>query len=514
MKRFPYSLCVALSLLSAAASANDVYVCDIGVLPNVEQSQTLLFQQAIDKCSATGGGQVYVPAGTYVVGALQLKNGVDFHLSKGATLLGSTNHPEDYKAGRGVITAKGVEDCGVSGLGVIDGRGYHENFQRYGNNQGNRPHAIFFEDCKKMFVKDVDIKNAAWWTFRLFRCDGVTIDNVKIYSHSIVNNDGIDVDARNVTISNCRIDGDDDGICMKSDDPNFMVENITITNCIIASNCNPIKFGTSSRCGFRNITVSNCVIRRPTESNVWDWSKEYREVKSGELTGLAGIAVESVDGGHIENLTFSNISMTGVITPIFVCLNDRGRKGYGSIKNLVFSGITAKSPGIIPSLISSVPGELIDGITLRDIVVEHVGNGTAEDASKPLKESLHGYPENRMYGSHNPAYGLYLRHAKNVTIDNFQVRVQHADARPAVVMEDVHGVMVDNLKDVSATIPQSLLRLVDCSDFIIRESMGMEQLPAILKVMGDKTTNIRCEFPVKDKVVRAKEVSSKSVKQL
>lgn len=84
-----------------------------------------------------------MPAGTYVVGALQLKNGVELHLSKGSILLGSTNHPEDYQAGRGIITAKNVENCALTGLGSIDGRGYHANFQKYGNNQGNRPHAIF-----------------------------------------------------------------------------------------------------------------------------------------------------------------------------------------------------------------------------------------------------------------------------------------------------------------------------------------------------------------------------------
>lgn len=136
-----------------------------------------------------------------------------------------------------------------------------------------------------------------------------------------------------------------------------MPENITVTNCIIGSNCNPIKLGTSSYCGFRNVTFSNIVILPPTKSNVWDWSKEYREVPKGQLTGLAGIAVEAVDGGHIENLHFNNISMTGVITPIFVCLNKRN--GVGSVKNLVFSNITAKAHGIIPYLSLPFPESIL-----------------------------------------------------------------------------------------------------------------------------------------------------------
>lgn len=487
--------------------ANDIRITQPKQLDEVS---TQLFQQAIDKCSATGGGQVYVAAGTYTVGALVMKSGVELHLSQGVLLKGSVNHPEDYKAGRGIITAKDAENLAVTGLGTIDGQGFHHNFQRYGNNQGNRPHAIFMENCRNVTIRDIHIRNAAWWTARLFRCDGVAIDHVNIYSHSIVNNDGLDIDSRNVTVSNCRIDSDDDGICLKSDDPNFMPENITITNCIIGSNCNPIKLGTSSYCGFRNVTFSNIVILPPTKSNVWDWSKEYREVPKGQLTGLAGIAVEAVDGGHIENLHFNNISMTGVITPIFVCLNKRN--GVGSVKNLVFSNITAKAHGIIPSLISSIPGEYIDGITLRDIIVEHVGKGTVEDAQTPLKENLNGYPENRMYGKTNPAYGLYVRHAKNIIVDNFQVRLQNVDARPAVVMEDVQDVLIDKLKDTSAQKTGTLVRMADCRDVLFRNSDTSAATPAtLLKLEGKSTANIRCEFPIEKYVVKGEEVEPKAI---
>ena len=491
----------------AMTKANDIRITQS---EQPDEVSTQLFQQAIDQCSATGGGQIYVTAGTYTVGALKMKSGVELHLSQGVLLKGSVNHPEDYKAGRGIITAKDVENIAVTGLGVIDGQGFHNNFQRYGNNQGNRPHAIFMENCRNVTIRDIHIRNAAWWTVRLFRCDGVAIDHVNIYSHSIVNNDGLDIDSRNVTISNCRIDSDDDGICLKSDDPNFMPENIVVTNCIIGSNCNPIKLGTSSYCGFRNVTFSNIVILPSTESNVWDWSKEYREVQKGQLTGLAGIAVEAVDGGHIENLLFNNISMTGVITPIFVCLNKRN--GIGSIKNVVFSNITAKAYGIIPSLISSIPGEYIDGITLRDIVVEHVGKGTSEDAQTPLKENLNGYPENRMYGKTNPAYGLYVRHARNITIDNFQVHLQHADARPAVVMEDVQDVLIDKLKDASRQKPETLTRMINCRNVLFRNSNADASTPTtFLKLEGESTANVRCEFPVKKYVVKGKEVSAKAV---
>lgn len=456
----------AMLLLCGAtiAQAKDVVLSGL----SEKKVVTAAIQKAVDECSATGGGVVTIPSGNFTTGAIALKDGVELHLSKGTVLKGSTNHPDDYTQGRGVIVGKGVTGCAVTGFGVIDGQGWHENFQRYGNNQGNRPHALFFEDCKDVLVRDVHVRNAAWWSFRLFRCDGVTIDNVQVYSHSIVNNDGIDIDARNVTISNCRIDSDDDGICLKSDDKNFICENIAVTNCIIGSNCNAIKFGTSSYGGFRNVTINNCVIHKPSESNVWDWSKEYRGVNKGELTALSGIAVECVDGGIIENINISNISMTGVITPIFVCLN--GRHGVGTMRNLIFQNITAKATGMIPTLISGVPNGIIDGVVLRDIFVEHKGGGTLDDANTILREDLKGYPENRMYGKVNPANGLYVRHAKNVTVDNFRVVLQGDDARATVVMNDVSNSAIESISTNERCTNENLIKLRNCKDVTINEA--------------------------------------------
>ena len=483
------AMCVLMGVLPTCAA--DIILNELNRISGSDKPITKILQKAIDKCAESGGGTVTIPSGTFVTGSVALKDGVELHLSGGTVLKGSVNHPDDYRVGRGIITGKDVKGCSITGCGVIDGQGWHENFQRYGNNQGNRPHAIFFEDCTDVIVKDVNVKNAAWWSFRLFRCDGVTIDNVKVYSHSIVNNDGIDVDARNVTISNCRVDSDDDGICLKSDDPNFMVENVVITNCIIGSNCNPIKFGTSSYCGFRNITVSNCVIHRPSESNVWDWSNEYPGVEKGELTGLAGIAVESVDGGIIENLHFSNISMTGIITPIFICLN--GRHGVGSLRNVTVQGLTAKALGQIPSLISGVPGGIIDGVTLRDIWVEHRGGAGPEIANAKLKENLSGYPENRMYGNTNPANGLYVRHAKNVIIDNYRVSLLNEDCRTAVVMEDVTDAEIGNVTTTDPNLDKPLLKLINCRDFFIRNSGMIQKLSKPVLTEGD-TSNIIKEF--------------------
>lgn len=446
---------VGLSFLfQTPAKANNMNITDFGAIGDGLTLNTSAIQMAIDSCNATGGGEVLVPSGTYLSGTIYLRSNVEFRLTRGAVILGSHNNPQDYPKVRSLIVADSIENAGISGEGIIDGNACHPEFQkRYKLNDGKRPYAILYRDCKRMSLRNVEIRNAAGWTIRLYRCDGVIVDGISVFSLAMGNNDGIDIDAKNVTITGCRIECDDDGICLKSDDPEFLPENITVTNCVIASNCNPIKLGTASKAGFRNVTVSNCVIRPATESNIWDWSKEYRKVTPGTITGLSGIAIECVDGGIVENINCSNITMRGIITPIFICLNHRGmnhRTGKsGIIRNVQISNVTATAEGVIPTLISGIPNGRISGIVLRDIIVEH--SGGEQEMEEELPENLNGYPENRMYGAKNPAGGLYIRHADNVIVDNFQIKQRDFDARPSVYLDDVNDVLIDNLKVEGST---------------------------------------------------------------
>lgn len=452
-KRILNGLTITILLAAQNLAANNVEVTKFGAVGDAVTLNTKALQKAIDTCAETGGGEVVVSPGTYITGTIYLRSNVELRLCRGAIIRGSYHNPEHYSA-RSLIVADSIENAGISGPGIIDGNARHPELQKkYQLNDGKRPYAIYYKDSKRMSLRDVEVRDAAGWTIRLFRCDGVIVDGISIFSLSMGNNDGIDVDARNVNITNCHIECDDDGICLKSDDPDFMVENITVTNCIIASNCNPIKFGTASWAGFRNITFSNCVIRPTTESNIWDWSTEYRHVAPKTKTGLAGIAIESVDGGIIEQVTFNNITMEGIITPIFICLNHRRMNQHtgesGIIRNLMFSNIIAKAEGIIPTLIAGTPTGRITDITLRDITVEHAGGEKA--MTKAVPENLKGYPENRMYGRENPAGGLYIRHADNIRVENFRVRQRNTDERPAVFLDDATDIHIEKLQSTGST---------------------------------------------------------------
>ena len=445
MKRFLVPLIVALAM-PGVASGRNFLATEFGAKGDGRMYCTQQLQRAIDKCAETGGGVVTFAPGRYLTGTLRLRSHVQLHLQRGAVIQGDTRaRDKSVYPVRALIYAEDIEEAGISGQGIIDGQANTQAFlsQGFQLNDDIRPLGLHFLRCRDLSFSGFSVKNAGSWTFRLQECDGVRIHAINIRSLAQGNNDGIDVDARNVTISDCLIEADDDGICLKSDNPDFMPENITVTNCVIASNCNPIKFGTASYAGFRNVTISNCVIRPTTETNIWHWENHYDDLPAGVLTGLAGIAIESADGGLIEHVSISNITMEGIITPIFICLNERRGDGKGIIRDVSISDVTATAYGNIPCLISGVPRSRISDVLLRNIRVSHAGG--QQPMTERLAESLKGYPENRMYGRRNPACGLYVRHADRVTVESLIVEQRRDDRRPAVVADDVRGLDIRRL---------------------------------------------------------------------
>lgn len=444
MKRFFFLFAVLTLQFSASSTfAKDVSIDKYGAMGDGRTMNTENIQRAIDECASTGGGRVVFSTGSYLSCGLQLRSNVYLYLPEGCELQGSTGYTKDYP-NRAFIYAKDIENAGIIGGGTINGNGGHPDVlaQGFVVNDEKRPDLILFSDCRRMRITDVSLRESGRWTVHLFRVDGITIDRIHLRCLAQGNNDGIDVDARNVIISNCYIESEDDGICLKSDDPDFMPENIVVSNCVIASNCNPIKFGTASRAGFRNVNITNCAITRTTENHIWNWPKRYIGIPEGTLTGLSGIAIESADGGIIEHVNISNITMEGIITPIFICLNHRSGT-TGQIRDINISNVSAKAEGIIPCLITGSATNRIQDIVLRNIRVEHAGGQPA--FNERLKES-NGYPENRMFGHRNPAGGLYVRHAENIIVDNFVITQRQKDFRPAVVLDDVHGFQGTNIR--------------------------------------------------------------------
>ena len=478
---FLLGMIVSFNLITVYA--DDVSILDFGASVDVANNAAFI-QKAIDHCSATGGGYVAVPAGVFVSGTIFLRDNVHMQLHVDAVIQGSVD-PANYQKG-GFIVAEDIGNASITGDGTIDGQGGHKNFQ-FGDNKGPRPHLVLFVRCRNMAVKDVRLINSAMWTFRMAFCDGVRVHGVTIYAHGNFNNDGLDIDSKNVLVSNCRIDCDDDALCFKSDRSDFDVEHVVVTNCILSSNCNAIKFGTASHGGFRNIAISNCAIHKASESNIHKWGN-MRGVAS-DTTVISGIALEVVDGGIMDQVVISNITMRDVQTPLFIRLGSR--RTAGSLRNVIISGVTAYNASFITSSITGIPGHYVENVTLRDFVLYYTGGADDDDVTRPVPENEKDYPENRMFGHSLPAYGLYVRHARNLTIENFQCYTLQPDPRPAFVFDDVQNLSLNNFQASRPSGDQPLIRLVQSPDILISGFRAPQTtIPLFLQATGEQCKNI------------------------
>jgi len=287
------------------------------------------------------------------------------------------------------------------------------------------------------------MRNAGSWMQHYRGCDGLTIRKIDVFNHVAYNNDGLNVDScRNVTIEDCRVDSDDDGIVLKSLslDP---CRNVTIRRCTVSSHCNAIKMGTESGGGFLDVTVTDCTVHSPRKSE-----KIY-----GAQRGLAGIALEIVDGGTLRNVRVSGIRIDGVTAPVFLRLGNRARvyadggakPGVGVFADVVLRDITAENASEIGCSITGLPGHPIKNVVLENLKLQFDGGGTAEQAKRAIAERPESYPESTMFGP-LPAYGLYCRHVEGLTLRDIQLNTRKPDMRHAVVLDDVKQVEIERLK--------------------------------------------------------------------
>ncbi|HTI08917.1 MAG TPA: GDSL-type esterase/lipase family protein [Puia sp.] len=452
---------------TSTASRLSLNIARHGARGDGHTNNTAIIQRLIDSCSNNGGGVVRLPPGRFLTGSLRLKSNVDLHLDSGAILLGSTRL-EDYPPNlpfapdqpalepgsqsvpesaaqarphptgdrRCLLFADNAQHISISGKGIIDGQGGDPAFQK-GDNGNGRPRMIFFSGCRDVTIQDITLRNSPFWVQYYSACDGLIIRNIKVYSHCNWNNDGLDIDSRHVLVSGCHIDTDDDALCFKSESA-LPCEHIRVTNCTLASNCNAIKMGTASRTGFHDIDIAHCTVGSASEDNRRHWSSTL-EFITAPRTVLGGIALESVDGGSLDSITISHITMTNVQTPIFIRLGDRNRRpdsSVSSLRNIRLRYITATSQSRITSSITGLPGYPVENITLEHIRISGPGGGTTEQTRKEVPEKAGSYPENRIFGNTLPASGLYARHVRHLALHDVRFTLRRRDERPSFLLDD------------------------------------------------------------------------------
>ena len=486
---------IPVVFLTASLHGQSVYnIVEYGAKPDGRTLCTQAIQSAIDKASAAGGGgTVFFPAGKYLSGTIRLKSNITLRLDSGAVLLGSTNikdYPDTIPAIRSytdnyvkqsLIYGEDLTNISLTGNGTIDGQGAAFKSPRERPYE-NRPYLIRLINCRDISVSDLHLTNSAMWVQHYLGCERLALRNLTVISHANANNDGTDIDGcRDVTISDCVIDSEDDAITLKStlDKP---CENITIINCIARSRCNAIKMGTESNGGFINITISNCVITSSRIAN-------YR--------GLAGIALETVDGGRLDRITISNITIQGVSVPLFMRLGNRARPfekdspapRVGSFRNVMVSNIVATDVSPIGCSITGLPDHPIENVSLTNIRLAFEGAGAKDLASKSVPELPGNYPECTMFGN-LPAYGLYVRHTKGLKLDNIILQTAKPDLRHAIECDDVENLTVNDLDALCWPTGAPILHFIGVRDAMIRACRPRAADGAFLKLDGPATRDI------------------------
>ncbi len=480
----------AIFCLAWTFCLSDEYcILDYGATGNGKALCTRAIQAAVDDCSARGGGKVIVPPGDYYTGAIFLRSFVELHLEEGAQLIGSVNYddyPDLATDRKGVVNGFNVHDAAITGFGVINGNGGEPAFQ-LGGNGVLRPYLLVLNDCRKMNIQDITLVNSSFWTFRIRDCEEVFVRGLKIFSHTNFNNDGIDIDGKNIIVSDCLIDATDDGICFKSDNPERLCENVTVTNCIVASNCNAIKFGTASRAGFRNIAVSNCVIKTPANNDLFAYPYFSVPGVTASVVNNSGISIEEVDAGALEKITITNITMENVLTPLFIRLGQRNPRPVKYLKDVVISNIVATGVSHMSCSITGIPGSRVENVKISNVILNYNGGGLKNLAHKEVPEQEKAYPENKMFGPSLPAYGFFIRHADNITLDNIHINLLYNDERYAFYLEDAHHICLNGVTLQEHMSPLPVFKIKDCENLTISGFRAYSTVRKFIEAEGNNS---------------------------
>ncbi len=420
-----------------ASPTAQCFVKDYGAVGDGSTLDTEAIQEAIEDCVIRGGGRVVFEPGVYYSGTIDLATGIVLELQAGATLLGSGSWA-DYKLEHPVLVyAESVTDIGIEGPGTIDGNG--EKWWRNGVLGLWRPERLIqFVNAQRVTVKNVLLTQSPKWTLHLLACDNARIERVKIRNPAgggevDPNTDGIDLEAcRNVEVAQCDIEAGDDCVVLKNGDPTWRREsyNIDVHDCVVAGPSNGFKIGSETARDLHDIAFHDSVVQASVDT--------YPGTRC-----VAAIAIESVDGAHLSNITAENIRVTAVQAPFFIRLQQMWRSlpaQPGTIDGVTLRNITVDDAWLTASIMG-VPGHNIDGVTLENVSLTSSEGGTASEQDLVPPERNFLYPDANQFGKF-PAYGIYARHVNGCLryAADVAMRTTAGDGRPQIVYDDVHQV--------------------------------------------------------------------------
>lgn len=441
-------------------SKNYFNVTDYGAKGDGTTKDTAAIQQAIDACHLAGGGTVILEKGQFVSGGLYLKSNVVLEIDVSAVLMasgdiadyGEDTHHNRYRneaaLDRCFLYAENAENIGITGLGRIDGNG--EAFPNEGNIY--RPMLLRFLRCRHIHIEGIRLYNAAAWTTAFLDSRDIWVRGVDIWNEKKYNGDGLDFDGcSHVFVSDCKIRGTDDNLCLQSSSEEYPVEDIHIENCAFSCVCAAVRIGLKSIGSISNVVVSNC-----TFHDVW------RE----------GVKIECTEGGSITDITVCGCTMKNVSRPVWILLNNRfepddwgssvelhGMPAIGMMENIILSNIVVTdgeemrnphyrfgrdvmgSPRFGGMRVDACEGHCIENLVMRDIIYTAIGGvKKAEIPSEypavldRLKDSK-GITSENYYPDWSRAVFLDCRNVRNLLLENLILRTKYPDERDRVIVE-------------------------------------------------------------------------------
>lgn len=445
---------------------------DFGAVAGGAATVTAALQKAIDACSAAGGGVVLLAKGDYVTGTLDLRSGVMLEIAAGSRLLGSldlADYPDriplrptvmdtHMKMRKSLLYAEGVERIGLRGPGTIDFRGLQRSFpgeQTIAETPG-RPFGLRVIDSRQIVVENITLKDSACWMQNYLNCEDLIFQRMTVSNQANHNNDGLDLDGcRRVIVRNCHINSEDDAMCIKGASLR-PTEDVLIEDSTFVTTCNALKIGTDTQGDFRRIVARNLRLGGIPEG--------LPSVK-GRHECSTGITLATVDGGDVEDILISGAVIERARCPVFLRVGSRGRlmpgmppAKIGALRRVVIENLTGGGNFRQGSLLSGIPGGLVEDVVIRRVDLSMQGGGTAEMAAAPVVEKERGYPDAQGYSRTGlPSYGFYVRHARRIRFSNIKVTPAAPEARPLFADGgDTAEILLDGRPLPSAPAPPAL----------------------------------------------------------
>ena len=439
----------------APASARTCDAFAFGAVGDGIAKDTAALQRAIEACSQDEGGTVLLAHGTFLSGTIVLHSHVTLRIAAGATLLGSRDDA-DYPllepptvntqlddCRHALIYAVGATGVRIEGAGTIDGNADIEKWRGMARREGERPMAIFTALSTNVAIEGVTVRNAATWAVVNLEVEHLVIRGITVDSPHGPTHDGIDVvDGHDVLIEDDTINAGDDGICLKSGSAKGLSDVVVRRDHVRGAGvANGLKLGTATTGPMRHLLFEDIAI---------------------ENAQAAAMAVESVDGGEVSDVTFRRITLSDVGTPVFMLLGARGKAGVGAIHDIRFETIRGEHLRYPwGALLTGAPPDAagrhdLQAITFKDVAITwrgvdgaigpHVFGSSVGDVDR-FPTYGGGYPDAKflfatptakaeVFDYALPGWAFFVRDARGVRFDDCRIAVEGAESRAAVVTRD------------------------------------------------------------------------------